>query len=422
LSYRRSPAGTRTRVVPFLKSSGRNDPPRSKDRYSGGADSSRNGWLPKDPDDVGRRTILQIRPRAPLCPWPGTRCPRRQALVSGKLTPRARALPALVIAGAAPECAAARDLSVEGVLRRPGLPSPIEGILAMLRAVPPEPADPTPLYHEAAELYSDAARPIIASLRSVDLVPEFKAAEIVSRGVVCRQHDYLEVAITLADAERGWAVLSLVRPAAEELIWLSALCDVPPTDRDALVLALVATGGLKDVTAQIAFAGDEFARSVGLDAIERDLKEGQGRARADVKRILASIGLEVKRGATPSVRAVAKRGGQLELYDFLYHASSTAVHFRPDQIMRGIWGSRDHMRFDLRPVERARAAFALFWSLWLARETLRVGLPLCGDVEIPPPPTEALCKVEELLSQAGYPQFIYPEEFNRRPPRSGADD
>ena len=108
-----------------------------------------------------------------------------------------------------------------------------------------------------------------------------------------------------------------------------------------------------------------------------------------------SIGLDFKRGMTPSVRAVAKRGDRLEPYDFLYHASSTAVHFRPDQIMRGIWGSRDHMRFDLRPVERARVAFALFWSLWLARETLRVGLPLCGDVEIAPPPTEALRKRRE---------------------------
>jgi hypothetical protein len=62
----------------------------------------------------------------------------------------------------------------------------------------------------------------------------------------------------------------------------------------------------------------------------------------------------------------------------------------------------------LASVERARAAFALFWSLWLARETLRVGLQLCGDVEIPPPPTEALRNVEKLLSQAGYPQIVDP--------------
>jgi hypothetical protein len=184
---------------------------------------------------------------------------------------------------------------------------------------------------------------------------------------------------------------------------------------------LVVTGAFNDVSAQSAFAAEEFAREVGLDEIERDLEQGQRRARADVKRIPPSIGLDFKRGMTPSVRAVAKRGDRLEPYDFLYHASSTAVHFRPDQIMRGIRGSRDHMRFDLRPVERARAAFALFWSLWLARETLRVGLPLCGDVEIAPPPTEALRNVEKLLSQAGYPQFIYPEEFNRRPSGGGND-
>jgi hypothetical protein len=96
--------------------------------------------------------------------------------------------------------------------------------------MPTESADPTHLYHEAAELYRDATRPTIASLRPADVVTEFKAAEIVSRGVVCRKHEYLEGAITLADAERGWAVLPLVRPASEELIWLSALCDVPPTD------------------------------------------------------------------------------------------------------------------------------------------------------------------------------------------------
>lgn len=200
----------------------------------------------------------------------------------------------------------------------------------------------------------------------------------------------------------------------EELIWLSALCELEAVDRDRVMRALIVIGAQDDVKAQASFSGPEYDRSAGLDRIARDLKVGQNDARADVKRILASIGLDVGRRTTPSVRAVAERAGRLEIYDFLYHASSTAVHFRPDQITRGIWGTPELMRFDLQRPERARSAFGLFWCLWLARETLRTALPLCGDVELPEPALDALLRVEALLSKGGYPQFIYGAEFNRR--------
>lgn len=80
-----------------------------------------------------------------------------------------------------------------------------------------KPADPTRLYHEAAKLYSDAARPVIASLRPIDLVPEFKATEIVSRVVICRQHIHQTIQ-TAAQIDQPIARLRRVRLIGQAVV------------------------------------------------------------------------------------------------------------------------------------------------------------------------------------------------------------
>lgn len=70
-----------------------------------------------------------------------------------------------------------------------------------------------------------------------------------------------------------------------------------------------------------------FAPSVGLGAIELCLRDGSAAMRADVKRSLATIGLDVRRGTRLSALAVGDRGGRFEIDDLLHHASPTARCF-----------------------------------------------------------------------------------------------
>jgi hypothetical protein len=261
--------------------------------------------------------------------------------------------------------------------------------------------------------YLGCTAEVVESFRVVELDDcAFAASEILSRGIVCRQHDYLGVSLSMAVDGHGWAILPLVRPAVEELLWLSVLAEIAPPKRDRLVLAMVHLGALSDLEAQAAFTDADYMAERGLAAVADRLGPGKAAACQRARDIFRELGFSLRRGShVPSTDAIAERGGRLPLYRFLYHASSTAVHFKPDQIMRGIWGERDSMRIDLRQVELTRGIFGTFWSLWLARETLRTAIPISGDIDLPPPNPSALAEVERLLAQVGYPPFIEADEF-----------
>lgn len=264
---------------------------------------------------------------------------------------------------------------------------------------------------QAARLYMASTAELVELLRGVDPRSD-PAGEIVSRGIVCRQHDYLEVALTVGVVDCGFALLPLVRPAVEELIWLTLLAEIDPPKRDRLVLALTLLGATADLDAQASFAGAAYMEENGLHGIAQRFSAAKRDARRTVKQVFTEAGFSLGRGRhMPSVRDLAEHGGRLELYQFLYHASSTAVHFKPDQIMRGIWGERRSMRIDLRQVAIHRADFSIFWLVWLARETLRTAIPMIGDVELPAPNSGALAEVDGLLATRGFPPFISAGEF-----------
>src|SRR5215211_5752236 len=70
------------------------------------------------------------------------------------------------------------------------------------------------------------------------------------------------------------------------------------------------------------------------------------------------------------------RADLCDLYDFIYHATSTTVHFNPGQLMRAVWGHPGEMRIDLAPVEARLADFGAYWGVRLVLDTLIAGLPL----------------------------------------------
>lgn len=49
--------------------------------------------------------------------------------------------------------------------------------------------------------------------------------------------------------------------------------------------------------------------------------------------------------AFPSVYYMAKETGLLETYNYLYHATSTFVHFHPNNLFRMSWGNMPHMTY-----------------------------------------------------------------------------
>lgn len=231
---------------------------------------------------------------------------------------------------------------------------------------------------EAAEIFLAATAELIERLRNVQYDAGSPLVPVLSRAVICRQHDYLSAVADLGRQRRGWAVVPLLRPACEELIWLSALKMWQRSARETVLLAMARLNSMDDLRAQDRFAGREVMLELGfkpahLAAGEATLPVLKARLHTE----FAKLGFSLhKHQSLPSVRALAISADLRDLYDFIYHATSTTVHFNPGQLMRGVWGHPGEMRIDLTPVEARLADFGAYWGVRLVLDTLIAGLPL----------------------------------------------
>jgi hypothetical protein len=135
---------------------------------------------------------------------------------------------------------------------------------------------------------------------------------------------------------------------------------------------------MDDLHAQDRFAGRDVMLELGFNPTHLDAAEVTLPAlKATLRTEFAALGLSLRRGQSlPSVRALATSTDLRDLYDFIYHATSTTVHFNPGQLMRGVWGHPGDMRIDLAPVEARLADFGAYWGVRLVLDTLIAGLPL----------------------------------------------
>lgn len=71
------------------------------------------------------------------------------------------------------------------------------------------------------------------------------------------------------------------------------------------------------------------------------------------------------KGVFPSVYFMSKEIGELELYNYLYHASSTFVHFSPNNLLRMGWGNLPDVQFSTSHFKLYYKDFSLFYGLLL---------------------------------------------------------
>lgn len=64
----------------------------------------------------------------------------------------------------------------------------------------------------------------------------------------------------------------------------------------------------------------------------------------------------------PSVYFMAEQSGSLELYNYLYHATSTFVHFHPGNLLRMGWGDLPNFQFSTSNFGKYYNYFTVFYS------------------------------------------------------------
>lgn len=106
------------------------------------------------------------------------------------------------------------------------------------------------------------------------------------------------------------------------------------------------------------------------------------RLRSDLRAAFKQAGFNMgPKSHRPTVAAIATFAEEEALYEYIFHATSTAVHFKPSQLLRGIWGKPGAMRVDLSAVEDRMCHFGIFWAVRLFIETMFASHELIGEVE-----------------------------------------
>lgn len=98
------------------------------------------------------------------------------------------------------------------------------------------------------------------------------------------------------------------------------------------------------------------------DNFPQRLKDAEEQLRSIIKSKLPAIST---RSVFPSVYYMSKQTGLLELYNYLYHATSTFVHFSPSNLLRMGWGDLPDIQFSAANFKLYYRDFSMFYSLLL---------------------------------------------------------
>lgn len=224
----------------------------------------------------------------------------------------------------------------------------------------------------------DQLRIVIDAVSDVQWSPSRGYLFLVYRSVLRRQHDAVGCIVDLVRRNQGLIAVGLLRPACEELIWIRYLVKIDPE----LAEEIVSNKLVRELHESLAVQHESNAK---LGIADYGLPQPDERRATEAEQALQHIGRKLgwplrSNQCLPSVRFLAEKSNSLELYKFLYNATSRSVHFTVSNYLRMVWG--DSGSFSIRSNNFADYwhAFALYWGYSLLRDTYieleeHVGIP-----------------------------------------------
>ena len=187
--------------------------------------------------------------------------------------------------------------------------------------------------------------------------PEFFG--LIQRAALVRQWEALHAQVALSSSGHGAFGVSLLRPSYEEMIWIEYLFTVKGSASRILRL-LGAGGAAKSVTQQATYLGPSVSLRIGWVPEEVAFHAANGEAVAkELKVYKTKLGWD---RAPPTFKWVSKAAGREKEYDFLYHGTSSFVHFSTHELMRRIWGSKGKVAIGSGTFAGYWEEFACYWA------------------------------------------------------------
>lgn len=191
-----------------------------------------------------------------------------------------------------------------------------------------------------AKTIHGAVQPLIDHISTVSL-DSHSNLDVIRRSILRRQHDSLSAAFLLVDINKGESSLPYLRPACEELIWLRYFNKIGNEHATALADLLLLSDMLRTLNAQCAYTPGQM-EELGLSEWHDAMNKLWSKEKHKLRGLGNVLGWpKPKSGEVrfPSVKHIAGNVGYLPLYNYLYFATSKAVHFNAHELTRRIWGA-----------------------------------------------------------------------------------
>lgn len=214
------------------------------------------------------------------------------------------------------------------------------------------------------------------------------------------------VAATQGDPLKDFFVMSGLRGVCEEYIVFRFLFKHHPSNKGEIIRLKVQEEVFQSSLVQWDFFREHHPRQVlyyqddfelKLDAVRTGLKA------------LMGIHLKGRTTTMPSVSYMAKKSDLSVLYNYLYHASSSLVHFNPRMLLRMGWGNLPQVSFSVSNFTAYYRHFGLFYSIYLFKELIvflnQNGLAL--EIQ-----SEASSLDDLLEQEKHWPELVTFEEVN----------
>lgn len=227
---------------------------------------------------------------------------------------------------------------------------------------------------------------------------------LIRSGILRRQYECLSVAVDLVDKSQGFAAVTLLRAACEEMIWAKYLAAIDRKDAEQLLQLI----GNKEITDSLKAQDDHAGRKTSdILGLTKYLKNMEASA-ANRKTQIQSLGKKLRwdkrtidLGNLPSMSFLAKTVGETKLYKLLYHASSRYVHFSVGELLRRSWGQTGKVTVSSAHFADYWGDFVMYWGVYLLISTFPVLLELGEETEMSTFDSELLLNAAKRIAAHG---------------------
>jgi len=205
--------------------------------------------------------------------------------------------------------------------------------------------------------------------------------QLTFRAILRKQFETLNAIVVLRAVGRGNAAIALLRPMCEEIIWSDYLVTLPAEDAGRLLLCMARTGLYDTYLAQKSYAQAVQMGDLGFSIdSEKRLADSAEESDRELRLLSKKLGWPERKLVMPTTKYLAKVTNRLEMYNFLYHATSRFVHFSVTELMRLVWGKPGEVRVASNFFDKYWGDFSLYWGGWIYAQTFVAISPVLTDM------------------------------------------